>query len=56
MKIVSPLFKFLTKYSEFLWNIHFQSAFETLKEKISVVLEMLDHVVIDANGLIDLID
>jgi hypothetical protein len=30
------LFKLLTKYSEFVWNIPSQNTLETLKEKLSI--------------------
>jgi len=36
-KIASPLFKFLTKYCEFVWNFDYQKSFETLKQKITEV-------------------
>ena len=37
-KIASPLFKLLTKYCEFKWDSQCQSAFETLKKRISEAL------------------
>jgi hypothetical protein len=35
-KIASPMFKLLTKDTEFCWDDHCQSAFEDLKEKLSM--------------------
>jgi hypothetical protein len=35
MRIATPLFKLLTKDTEFLWDDHCQHAFEVLKEKIT---------------------
>jgi len=35
-KITSPLFQLLTKAMEFSWNVQCQTAFETLKEKLSI--------------------
>jgi hypothetical protein len=34
-RIVAPLFKFITKDTNFSWDDHCQDAFETLKENIS---------------------
>ena len=36
MKIVAPMFGLLTKDVDFLWNDHCQTAFETLKDKLSM--------------------
>jgi hypothetical protein len=36
-KITSPLFQLITKSTEFTWNDQCQTAFETLKEKLSIV-------------------
>jgi hypothetical protein len=56
-KIASPLFKLLTKDSEFFWNILCQTSFETLKEKISIALVLRGpnwslpfHISIDASN------
>jgi hypothetical protein len=35
-QITSPLFKFLTKDNDFFWNTPCQTAFEILKEKLSI--------------------
>jgi len=39
-KIVAPMFKFLTKYVDFLWDIDCQNVVQEVKEKLSTTLEL----------------